>query len=262
MEGLARSHWNPSRQCTATNRAGERCQRQPIPGGHVCAVHGGKAPQTVAAAKLRLLAMVELVLGVLDEVLAAWRRTRCTGCGHVDAQGNTCRGCGHPTGDARPVIQVYQLVLDRAGFHPTLAVEHVAPEPAEWTRWLTSEQLEMHRAAIADARQRMESGEPAPTQVVVDVRHAEIIDGLLVDSAEVAEADARTAFKKITSVIVSPPDWDRQEVPPGLSSRVEEGVELTEDDPPTADQEHKANDPNPLAIDAPEKWTHEGGDDK
>ena len=32
------------RQCTATNRSGERCGNSPIPGGFVCTLHGGKIP--------------------------------------------------------------------------------------------------------------------------------------------------------------------------------------------------------------------------
>ena len=41
MEDLA---WNPARQCTGTNREGERCRRQPIRGGTVCVMHGGSIP--------------------------------------------------------------------------------------------------------------------------------------------------------------------------------------------------------------------------
>ena len=45
-------------QCTATSsRSGKRCRRQPIKGGTVCATHGGRAPQVVAAAQRRLVAM-------------------------------------------------------------------------------------------------------------------------------------------------------------------------------------------------------------
>jgi hypothetical protein len=115
MEGLERSGWNPARQCTAVaKQTGERCQRQPVPGAEVCVVHGGAAPQVQAVAKRRLLALVEPVLDVFEEVVNAWRRT-------------TCATCGFPTGDVAPVIRVGQLVLDRSGFHPTLTVEHAPP---------------------------------------------------------------------------------------------------------------------------------------
>ena len=125
MEALGR--WNPARQCTGTNRAGERCQRQPIPGGAVCVMHGGSIPAVQATAKLRLIAMVEPILATFEEILAAWHRVTCTGCGHVDENGVKCVGCGKPTGDPAPVIRIGQLVLDRSGFHPTLTIEAQPP---------------------------------------------------------------------------------------------------------------------------------------
>lgn len=46
---------DPSRRCTATSsRTGERCKRQAILGGTVCASHGGRAPQVQRAAARRL----------------------------------------------------------------------------------------------------------------------------------------------------------------------------------------------------------------
>lgn len=41
-------------RCKATARSGNRCKRRPIPGGTVCAMHGGKAPQVATAARRRL----------------------------------------------------------------------------------------------------------------------------------------------------------------------------------------------------------------
>src|SRR5437870_4242942 len=114
MDSLEPRPWNPARQCTATNREGERCRRQPIPGGSVCVMHGGSIPAVQESAKRRLIAMVEPVLGAFEEILESWRSTRC-------------ETCGHPTGDSAPVIRIGQLVLDRSGFHPMLTVEQVAP---------------------------------------------------------------------------------------------------------------------------------------
>ena len=110
-------HEELDRRCVGTNRSGERCGRAPIPGGTVCLFHGGSAPQAQAAAKVRLLAMVEPVLGVFESIVETYNSTRC-------------EACGKPTGDPMPVIRVGQLVLDRAGFHPTLTVEHVPPPNA------------------------------------------------------------------------------------------------------------------------------------
>lgn len=44
----------PYKTCKGTNRQGDPCGLRPIPGGTVCAWHGGKAPQVVAAAQQRL----------------------------------------------------------------------------------------------------------------------------------------------------------------------------------------------------------------
>lgn len=60
------------RQCTATNRSGERCGRAPIPGGTVCRVHGGAAPRVKAAAERRL-ALQQAESHVADNVRARGR---------------------------------------------------------------------------------------------------------------------------------------------------------------------------------------------
>lgn len=43
--------------CKATNRQGRRCGKPPIPGGAVCRMHGGAAPQVKDAAEARLRAL-------------------------------------------------------------------------------------------------------------------------------------------------------------------------------------------------------------
>lgn len=56
--------------CTASSsRTGKPCKRAAIPGGTVCPTHGGSAPQVKAAAKLRLLAMVDPALAVLARLV-------------------------------------------------------------------------------------------------------------------------------------------------------------------------------------------------
>jgi hypothetical protein len=60
------------RQCTATShRTGERCKRRPILGGNVCPVHGGSAPQVIAAARRRLEALVDPAIDTLADLLEA-----------------------------------------------------------------------------------------------------------------------------------------------------------------------------------------------
>ena len=42
-------------RCTARNRSGDQCRRAPVRGAQVCSMHGGKAPQVVAAAHARIV---------------------------------------------------------------------------------------------------------------------------------------------------------------------------------------------------------------
>ena len=154
MEALTRPNWSPTRRCTATTRSGEQCWRQPIRGGHVCTLHGGATPQAQKAARTTLIAMVEPIIETFQEILDNWHSVACTGCGHVDERGVKCVGCGKPTGDPMPVIRIGQLVLDRAGFHPTLTVQH-EEAPNEFDH-LTIDQtiaeLERLLAAAVDIR--------------------------------------------------------------------------------------------------------------
>jgi hypothetical protein len=90
-------------------------------------MHGGRADQVRAVAKMRLIAMVEPVLGAFEEILEAWRGTRCP-------------TCNRPTGDVAPVVQVGRIVLDRAGFHPTLAIEQ-GPPPSDPYADLSEDQI-------------------------------------------------------------------------------------------------------------------------
>ncbi len=41
-------------RCKATNRQGKRCGKWPIPGGKVCRLHGGGAPQVIRKAEEHL----------------------------------------------------------------------------------------------------------------------------------------------------------------------------------------------------------------
>ena len=58
------------RQCEATSKqSGERCKRRPIPGGHVCVMHGGAAPQVKFAADRRLLTLEDRAIVRLGELM-------------------------------------------------------------------------------------------------------------------------------------------------------------------------------------------------
>ena len=60
----------PFRQCTAKSKqAGRRCRRAPIPGGFVCAIHGGKSPNAQRSAKRRLLEAADPAAATLVDLL-------------------------------------------------------------------------------------------------------------------------------------------------------------------------------------------------
>lgn len=81
---------DPARQCTAQSKqSGNRCKRAATPGLKVCAMHGGKSPQALAAAERNLAAQraeravvtygLPLEVDPLDALLAELHRT----AGHV-----------------------------------------------------------------------------------------------------------------------------------------------------------------------------------
>lgn len=56
--------------CNARNRKGERCRLKSIPGGSVCRMHGGAAPQVRAKAVDRIREARDLALDRLIETLS------------------------------------------------------------------------------------------------------------------------------------------------------------------------------------------------
>jgi hypothetical protein len=78
---LPRTHKRQALQCKASRRDGERCTQWAMKGTTVCKMHGGKAPQTVQAARARLLAaadplMAELIALAHNEKLEPSTRLR------------------------------------------------------------------------------------------------------------------------------------------------------------------------------------------
>ena len=55
--------------CTAKRSNGIACRAQAITGAKVCRVHGGSAPQVIAAARRRLLLLIDPALGVLARAI-------------------------------------------------------------------------------------------------------------------------------------------------------------------------------------------------
>ncbi len=56
--------------CTATSKqSGVRCKRRPIPGGHVCVMHGGGSPLVQFKAQERLKSLQPKAITVLESLL-------------------------------------------------------------------------------------------------------------------------------------------------------------------------------------------------
>lgn len=57
-------------RCKATAKSsGDRCGNKAIPGGTVCRMHGGAAPQVIRSARRRLLELVDPSIASLAEIL-------------------------------------------------------------------------------------------------------------------------------------------------------------------------------------------------
>ena len=150
------------RRCTATNRGGERCKRPPIIGGFVCDMHGGKAPAVKAMADRRLLAMVDPALSVLFRAVQ---------------QSPPCAHCGRSDADRDPVaLRAAGMILDRAGFHPTLAIkaETQPSQPTADLDWMAPERMQQVATWVKEAREAMECGDPKPGDA--DAIDAELVE--------------------------------------------------------------------------------------
>ena len=108
-------------RCTADSKqAGRRCKSRPIPGGAVCRLHGGAAPQTVKSARRRLLELVDPSIVALAEILegdtAEWQ---CLEEGVAPTSESAGRpGVWKQVGYAPEVkLRAAEAILDRTG-HP------------------------------------------------------------------------------------------------------------------------------------------------
>lgn len=162
MDEIARRSRAPlTVRCQGTNRDGGPCGRAPIPGGFVCVLHGGKAPQVQKSAKARLLAGADLAIDYLLNLVTP--KPPCETCGRSDA-------------DRDPVVvRACQLILDRSGFHPTLAVEQAAPPPDEHADETWDETI-AHLEALLEQARKMR-----------DAERAGVVDGVVDEGFEVPE---------------------------------------------------------------------------
>jgi hypothetical protein len=144
MEG-EHPDWHPARQCTATNRQGERCRRQPIAGGAICTMHGGRAPQILAAAKLRLLEAVEPAIARLLRF--------------IESPPGLCHVCGR-SDDTSAIVSAIKAVLDRSGLGPSASLT-VTAAPTDETAQTTEELLRRAEMLVGALREQL-ADEAAP----------------------------------------------------------------------------------------------------
>jgi hypothetical protein len=92
--------WRVYGRCRATSKQNQRrCRKLPLPGGYVCVIHGGKAPQVRKLAEKRLEALALPVI----HALAHWTQQR-----------------EFPATAATTII----AVLDRTGFEAVSKTKH------------------------------------------------------------------------------------------------------------------------------------------
>lgn len=85
-------------KCKAKTTRGTPCQSQALAGGRVCRVHGGHAPQVLAAARLRILQAADPVAARLIQIA----KSKLT--------------------EPRDAIAACREILNRAGLAPQLEV--------------------------------------------------------------------------------------------------------------------------------------------
>ena len=56
-------------RCRARNRQGNQCAKYAIPGGTVCRMHGGAAPQVIRSANIRLIELINPAIAALAREL-------------------------------------------------------------------------------------------------------------------------------------------------------------------------------------------------
>jgi hypothetical protein len=153
------------------------------------------------AAAERLAAAAFPAAAVLFDIIDMWKR-------------DICAVCGMPKGDPSPVIRAAQIVLDRTGFHPTIAVEHKAVSgiPA-WAKYVTQEEYAQIQTIIEGAKARVEAGERAPEyKAPPPDLTVEAEDGVLIDIDEDPELPP----------VPLPGDVDPLKLNPQVGSTIEE----------------------------------------
>jgi len=114
--------------CTAKRSNGVACKGQAITGARVCRVHGGSAPQVIAAARRRLLLLIDPALGVLARSV----RVRTSKKWEPSAQ----------------EISAAREVLNRAGLVAVAPLDPSRSADASLGTVLWEEFIQIHRRAV------------------------------------------------------------------------------------------------------------------
>lgn len=103
--------------CTAHKQNGQACKAPAIRGANVCRVHGGSAPQVKAAARRRLLELIDPALVRLGEAL--------------------------DSDDERIRIQAIREVLSRTGIDEPIQIE-VIPDANLIREWIEALEADLN----------------------------------------------------------------------------------------------------------------------
>ena len=163
----------------ATNRQGERCRRAP---SLVVVTTFTARPATRQAARERLLAMVDPALDAL-RALQTGRREHC----------------GRSDTDRDPVVlRAAQLVLDRAGYHPSVTVVQAAP-PDEYENLNEDELIERLETLLEKTKAARDARRQ---QMLPAAQDAELLDAFVVpddDDTPIHEPAVQIPTGKIAS---------------------------------------------------------------
>jgi hypothetical protein len=120
--------------CTAKRSNGVACKGQAITGARVCRVHGGSAPQVIAAARRRLLLLIDPALGVLAQAV------------RVRSRANAKKW--DPSAQE---IAAAREVLNRAGLIAVAPLDPSRSADASLGQVLWEEFIQIHRRVVAGA---------------------------------------------------------------------------------------------------------------
>lgn len=106
-----------AQQCSARSKtSGNQCRKDAVAGATVCRIHGGAAPQVVAAARIRLMEAADPAAALLVRQMAGKL---------VNAKGKLLPPEQQPDDNTRQKAAL--AILDRAGLKPTDRLEISGP---------------------------------------------------------------------------------------------------------------------------------------